>query len=65
MWHQVTGARAFPCNCSITPSHTRAHLLLLSVTSSTLATYRLYQKAGICQYGQEPDAIKLGDSLLQ
>ncbi|MFT8209910.1 MAG: N-acetyltransferase family protein [Symbiopectobacterium sp.] len=48
-------------NHTISHARTRAHILLLSVTSSNLAAYRLYQKAGFCEYGQEPDAMKLGD----
>lgn len=48
-------------NHTISHARSRAHILLLSVTSSNLAAYRLYQKAGFCQYGQEPDAMKLGD----
>lgn len=48
-------------NHTISHARLRAHILLLSVTSSNLAAYRLYQKAGFCEYGQEPDAMKLGD----
>lgn len=48
-------------NHTISHARSRVHILLLSVTSSNLAAYRLYQKAGFCEYGQEPDAMKLGD----
>lgn len=46
---------------SIEHARARVHMLLLSVTSSNLAAYQLYQKVGFCEYGQEPDALKLGD----